>query len=126
MNCVETKHHEGREIRLIPLYPELKDVLEGWRAKAPTESEWVIARTRSSKTNLRTQLERIIVAAGLKPWPKLFHNLRSSRETELMEDHPLHVVCAWMGSTPKVAAKHYLQVTGEHFDKARAPKTGAA
>ena len=33
------------------------------------------------------QLLRIIGRAGLQPWPKLFHNLRASRETELSEDY---------------------------------------
>ena len=118
VNCVKTKHLEGREIRVIPLFPELKVLLKAWRAKAPVDSEWVISRVRSNKSNLRTQLERIIEHAELKSWPKLFQNLRSSRETELMEDFPIHVVCAWMGNTPKVAAKHYLQVTTEHFRRA--------
>ena len=30
-------------------------------------------------------------------WPRLFHNLRSSCETELMERFPVHVVARWMG-----------------------------
>ena len=68
--------------------------------------------------NLRTQLIRIIRRAGLEPWPKLFQNLRSTRETELAEEYPMHVVCAWIGNTKSVAAKHYLQVTDEHFRKA--------
>lgn len=126
LNCIKTKHHDGREFRVIPLFPELRVLLETWRATAPVESEWVIDRVRSRKTNLRTQLTRIIKAAGLTPWPKLIQNLRTSRETELSEEFPIHVVCAWMGNTPKVAAKHYLQVTREHFDKARAPVNGAA
>jgi integrase len=126
VTCVKTKHHEGRDIRVIPFFPELKVILEAWRANAPADCEFVITRARSGKTNLRTQLERIIRAAKMKPWPKLFQNLRSSRETELMEDYPIQVVCAWMGNTPKVATKHYLQVTGEHFDKARSVKPGAA
>jgi len=67
---------------------------------------------------LRTQLLRIIKRAGVKPWPKLFNNLRSTRETELAEKYPLHVVCAWIGNSQPVAAKHYLQVTDEHFAKA--------
>lgn len=56
--------------------------------------------------------------AQLKPWPKLFQNLRSSRETELTQKFPLHVVCAWMGNSQAVAAKHYLQVTDDHFKAA--------
>ncbi|HBR19874.1 MAG: hypothetical protein A2Y13_04095 [Planctomycetes bacterium GWC2_45_44] len=54
----------------------------------------------------------------MKPWPKLFQNLRSSRETELTQKFPLPVVCAWMGNSQLVAAKHYLQVTDKHFTKA--------
>jgi hypothetical protein len=41
--------------------------------------------------NLRTQFERIVKHAGLKKWPRLFHNLRSSRQTELAETFPSHV-----------------------------------
>jgi hypothetical protein len=56
--------------------------------------------------------------AGLKPWPKLFQNLRATRETELAEQFPVHVVCEWIGNSPRVAAKHYLQVTEHHYAKA--------
>ena len=56
--------------------------------------------------------------AGLEPWPKLFHNLRSSRETELTQGHPIQVVTAWLGNTPRIALKHYLQVTDADFEKA--------
>ena len=52
------------------------------------------------------------------PWPKLFQNLRSTRETELTERFPVHVVCAWLGNSVPVAAKHYLQVTDDHFEQA--------
>ena len=51
-------------------------------------------------------------------WPKLFQNLRSTRETELAEDFPMHVVCQWIGNSQPIAAKHYLQVTDDHFSKA--------
>ena len=71
--------------------------------------------------NLRTQLQRIIRRAGLKPWPKLFHNLRATRETELAEEYPLHVVCAWIGNSKAIAAKHYLQVNDAHFEQAARP-----
>lgn len=45
-------------------------------------------------------------------------NLRSTRETELAETFPIHVVTRWIGNTVPVAAKHYLQLTDEHFDRA--------
>ena len=45
-------------------------------------------------------------------------NGESSRETELVETYPVHVVTAWLGNTASVAGKHYLQTTEEHLDKA--------
>ena len=55
---------------------------------------------------------------GLKPWPRLFHAMRASRETELAKDDPIHVVTAWLGNTPRIAMKHYLQVTDDDFERA--------
>src|SRR5262249_32646481 len=64
--------------------------------------------------------------AGLEAWPRLFHNLRASRETELLENFPVHVVAAWMGHDAKVSLKHYAQTTEEHFDRAaRGAESGA-
>ena len=73
---------------------------------------------RDAKQNLRTQFERIIQRAGLKPWPELFQNLRSSRETGLAQNFPIQVVVAWLGNSEPVARKHYLQVTEDHFSRA--------
>ena len=56
------------------------------------------------------------LALGFRtPWPKLFHNLRTSRETEMAATYPLHVVCEWIGNSQRIAAKHYLQVTDDYF-----------
>lgn len=114
----KTEHIEGKESRLIPLFPELRSYLEAARAEADRNDEYVIMRYRSVRQNLATQFERIVCRAGIEPWPKLFQNLRSTRETELMESFPAHVVCAWIGNSEAVAKKHYLQVTDDHFAKA--------
>lgn len=90
----KTEHHEGKESRLVPLFPELRPFLdEAWDLAEPG-TEFVVTRYRDTEVNLRTQLHRIIKRAGLKPWPKAFQNLRSSRQTELEEVFPSHVVCA--------------------------------
>jgi hypothetical protein len=86
--------------------------------QADPGSEYIITRYRQPNCNLRTQLQRIIQRAGLKPWPKLFHNLRATRETELAERFPIHVVCAWIGNSERIAQRHYLQVTDDHFAQA--------
>ncbi len=52
------------------------------------------------------------------PWPKPFHGLRASCETELVERFPVQTVASWLGNSPKVALKHYLRVLPEHFVKA--------
>ena len=114
----KTEHHEGGATRQIPLFPEIRPCLEEVWEQAESGTEYVITRYRSCNANLRTQLERIIRKAGLNPWPKLFQNLRSTRETELAESYPIQVVCKWIGNTAAVAAKHYLQVTDEHYRQA--------
>jgi hypothetical protein len=69
-------------------------------------------------TNLRSTFLKIIRRAGLQPWPRLFHNLRASCETDLMKRFPIHVVCAWIGNTPKIALGHYLQTLDADFKNA--------
>lgn len=114
----KTAHLIGHESRVVPLFPELLPYLREVFEQAKPGTEYVITRYRQANSNLRTQLERIITKAGLKCWPKLFQNLRSTRQTELEECWPEHVVCAWLGNSKAVARKHYLQVTEEHFERA--------
>src|SRR5262249_23451502 len=68
--------------------------------------------------NLRTQFFRILRRAGVQPWERLFHNLRASRQTELADQFPLHVVTDWIGNSPDIADRHYLKTTDQHFEKA--------
>ena len=111
----KTEHHEGGESRVIPIFPELKPYLEAASKESPSGIKYLITRYRDRNANLRTQFLRIIKRAGLEPWPKLFHNLRASRQTELTSRFPLHVVCEWIGNSAPIASKHYLQVTEDHF-----------
>ena len=117
----KTAHHRGKESRVVPLFPELRPYLEAVRDEAEDDAEFLITRYRSTEANLRTQLHRIIKSAGLKPWPKAWHNLRASRETELAAEYPIHVVCAWIGNSTLVASRHYLQVREEDFRRASDP-----
>ena len=106
---------QGKGSRVVPLFPELEPLLTEAFEQAAEGATYCITRYRDQGVNLRTQLLRYIKRAGLDPWPRLFQNFRSSRETELAETYPIHVVTAWLGNTPQVAEKHYLQVTDEHF-----------
>jgi len=114
----KTEHHEGKGERVVPLFPELLPLLQEAFDMAEEGTEYVIQRYRNPAQNLRTQLKKIIRRASVEPWPKLWQNLRSSRETELVERFPIQVVTAWLGNTTAVAMKHYLQVTDEHWKRA--------
>jgi integrase len=114
----KTEHIEGHESRIIPLFPELRGPLLEVFEQAEPGVEHVITRYRDGNQNLRTHFERIIRRAGLEPWPKLFHNLRATRQTGLAETFPIHVVCKWIGNSAVVAKEHYLQVTDSHFRQA--------
>jgi len=114
----KTAHHPGGDSRLVPLFPELRPYLEAAFDKAEPGTVHVIAKHRSGSANLRTQLERIMERAGVAKWPRLFQNMRASRETELTQHHPLHVVVAWIGNSAAIATRHYLQVTDADYDKA--------
>lgn len=117
----KTEHHHGGDVRIIPLFPELRRALRTVYDELPEgASDWVITRYRSASSNLRTQFLRILKRAGLKPWPRLFQNLRASRETELFQAYPLETACAWIGNTPQVAVIHYLNdpAKDDHFQRA--------
>ena len=125
----KTEHHAGKATRVIPIFPELRPYLEKVYHAAPEGTVHVITRYRDSAVNLRTHLLRIIARAGLEPWPKLWQNLRATRQTELEDHFPGHVVCKWIGNSQRVADEHYLHVTDDHYHAAvdcSAPAKSAA
>ncbi len=131
----KTERYAGKASRIIPMFPELRPFLEaayeskqrdqthvvggGHLAKADCERGW-------ASCNLRTAFNRLIKRTGLSGWPRLFHNLRSSRETELLDTFPVQVVSKWMGHDPKTCLAHYAQTTDDHFERAvRGAQSGA-
>jgi len=112
------EHLDGHGTREVPIFPEVRPYLEQAFEEAPEGSTRVVPRACSGNTNLREGLLRILKRASVDPWPKLFQNLRASRETELMKTDPAHVVYAWLGNSREVAQDHYLMVTDDDFDRA--------
>jgi integrase len=121
----KTEAHAGGESRFVPIFPELDALLTQAMQEAEPGDGFVIAKHRKSGLNLRTHLLRIMAKAGVKPWPKLFQNMRSTRQTELCERWPEHIVCAWIGNSRLVAREHYLQVRDEDFLRATQPGKAA-
>ena len=129
----KTEHHPGREQRDLPLFPELLPVLLEASEAAPEGAVYVVDEKMRKAANgplgwvncnLRTTFEKIIDRAGLEKWPRLLHNLRASRETELVERFPIQEVTRWLGNSPKVALEHYLVSHKSHFEAAVREPTG--
>ena len=109
--------NSGRDRRVIPLFPELREHLLAAFEAAPDGSEFVLRR-RDPTVNLRTGLLRLLAQAGVESWPRVWHNMRASRATELAAEFPGHVAAAWCGHTEAIAEGHYWQVRDEDFDRA--------
>ena len=123
----KTEHHPGKHRRVVPLYPEVRSELESSMEIAEEGAIYTVhARFRRAaaklvdghenwkNSNLRTTFEKLIWRAGLKPWPLLFHSMRSSRATELLDHFPVHVVAAWQGDSVDTLLRHYAKVRGNH------------
>ncbi len=117
VRCVKTAD-AGRAERIIPLFPEIRPHLLQAFEDAPEGAEHVFERRKMTSANLRTHARRIILRAGLTPWPRTFHNLRSSRAIELAHKYPSHVVAGWLGHSVGIAHAHYLTVLDADFDRA--------
>lgn len=112
---------KGRPTREIPLFPELVPFLTRLRDshREISPETFVIPNLRRfTGANLRKRMSRAVRNASFEVWPRIFHNLRASRQTELEERFPRKTVCEWMGNSEQVADQHYLQVRDEHFDRA--------
>jgi len=114
----KTAHHAGKETRIIPLWPQLREHLDAaFFAPERDASPYVVdERFRQAaigkdgnwrNVNLRTTFEKIVARAGVPKYPRIFHSLRASRQTELAETEPAFRVCAWLGNSEDVARDHY-------------------
>lgn len=74
----KTEHHQGKAERMVPLFPEIREVLMDAFECDPEGSDYAVARYRDQTANLGTHMRRIIERAGVQAWPKLFNNMRAS------------------------------------------------
>ena len=113
----------GKAYRVVGIPPPVMPHLERLFEAAPPGTTYIFENLRQrestkaadrgwwSAVNLRQHLLRLIARIGERPWPRLWHSLRASCQTDLAHRFPLHVVAAFLGNTPKIAVKHYLRVT---------------
>lgn len=126
---------QGKPHRTIPLFPLLKPHLEAAFDAAAEGDVFVFPeefRRRATGErgfngcNLRTTFGKCIRKAGVDPWPRMWHSLRASCESDLAQSFPLAVVCKWLGNTVSVALRHYVDPTDAAFENAKTWEPGAA
>lgn len=115
------RKYADKRWRFPPIFPEVQELLWNHFNSPNTDPVYIFNRKWATETDtaLRRRLERLCLRAKVLPWVKPWQNLRSTRETELVDQgYPIHVVCEWIGNSPKVAYKHYLQIAKEHTNRA--------
>jgi integrase len=119
---------DGKGRRIVPMFARLRPFLLEAAEQAEIGQTHVIPENLYLPAsngpngwvncNLRTTFEKIVKRAGLTPWPRLFHSLRGSCESDLAREYPITTVCKWIGNTVSIAARHYIQVTDLDFQQA--------
>ncbi|CAN5182898.1 hypothetical protein BH11PLA2_BH11PLA2_07700 [soil metagenome] len=117
----------GKSHRVIPLFPLLRPHLETAFEHAEEGTLYILPEAMRKcaqgpdgwgGANLRTTFTKIIRRAGVDPWPRVWHSLRASCESDLAQSFPLATVTKWLGNTPSVALRHYVDPTETAFDTA--------
>ena len=80
IHCVKTDHYEGKEVRYVPIFDELRQPLLDAYAANPLPNNFVICdeNMRQPGVNLRTQFDRLLKRAGIQRWAKPWQNMRST------------------------------------------------
>lgn len=112
----KTERYAGKESRIIPLFPELREELERLYESLPEGAPtFVIFHNRTAITQ---KLERVVFLAGLTRWERLIQNLRSSRAIEVYNDFGALAESEWIGHSSQTAKDHYLHLLDADFERA--------
>lgn len=109
-------HELSGSLRVVPLFPDVERELLKLHCEATPGEEYVFPDLRGD-SNLRTTLEKIVLRAGVKPWPKLWQNLRASAATDLAKTVPSHIAASICGHTEQIAQEHYWKVGEDDLDQ---------
>ena len=110
----KTARYVGHELRVISIFSEIYAPLQEVFEQVDTGQPYVLPMLRDRKAAaFRKPVMAAIKRTGLKQWPRLWQNIRATRQTEFEQVSPSYVVCTWMGNTRETARRHYLQVTDD-------------
>jgi integrase len=122
----KTEHHDGGAGRHVPIFPELREHLLAAFEQAAPGTDRVLSDF-APDYNPHTEFRRIITRAGVEPWPRTWHNLRGSCQSELVANFPISTACQWLGNSRLVATGHYISITDADWQRAiwRGAQSGA-
>ena len=78
----KTAANPNHAVRMVPVCPELQPILLELYEAAPEGAVEMVPQAHRAHVNIFQGLKKIIAKAGLKPWPRLVQNLRSSCATD--------------------------------------------
>ena len=116
-------HIDGHEMRVVPIFPEIRPYLQQAFEEAQAGCVYVLPKRFHAAGYAYAGVKRAVERAGINPWEKLLQNLRATRETELMRTEPAHLVYTWLGNSREVAEDHYLMATDDDYKRASAAPT---
>ncbi|WP_417739671.1 tyrosine-type recombinase/integrase [Rosistilla oblonga] len=105
--------------RVMPLFDHVRAELERQRLTTGNTRFVVSEEMRSRSASATYQRAKEAVSrSGRIPWVRLFQNLRSSCENDLLEIFPERKVAVWIGHTVKVSRAHYQKMRQRDCDNA--------
>jgi integrase len=115
----KTKRHPEGKMRTIPIFQECRPDLDRlWESLGDQPATLLFPGLQHNSSALRSRLKKACKKVGVSMPPRPFDNMRATRESELLEEFPIHTVAAWFGHSPQVALQHYAQIAKEHFTRA--------
>jgi integrase len=113
------RYVEHRE-RLVPLFPELRAVLERHFAETPC-NEFVIQHYQGMAWQIGSPFQTIARRAGLGTIIRPFDNMRMSRSNEVEQRWGAKLESLWIGHSEATMRKHYAKAREEDFADAAKP-----
>ena len=119
VHSTKTEHFANHKTRWVPMFPELQPLFDERFTDAAEGDELVLPMMQGKADSTFSEgVRRALTRLDIEHWPRTFHSMRSTRQTELQNEFAIHKVCSRLGNSPSVAHKHYLQTTDGDFQKA--------
>lgn len=124
LNVNDTKRGK---LRRVPVQGRVAEVLQATEPGARVAGRRVLVDAEGravTRSTLDGRIRAAALASGVPVWPRLFHNLRATLQTEWIAAFGIVNACHWIGNSQTVAARHYAMATEAAFKQATANDAG--